>query len=61
VFSALCARKSHDPYATPFQQFKTIVTVVLMWALVTFPLTVLGSMRGKAHAVAFDSYVVQRH
>jgi len=35
--------------------FSTIVIIMLLWALVTFPLTIFGSIRGRNSAIAFDA------
>ena len=34
--------------------FATVLVVILMWSLVTFPLTVFGAMRGRAAAAKYD-------
>jgi len=38
--------------ALPFQ---TIAVILLLWALVTFPLTIFGAMRGRIAATPFDA------
>eukprot|EP00741_Cyanophora_paradoxa_P001117 tig00000459_g1077.t1 len=43
--------------ATVALPFSTILLIFLLWALVTFPLTVLGGIAGKNTAAAFDAPV----
>jgi hypothetical protein len=43
------------PQSTAALPFGTIVIIVLMWAVITFPLTVLGGIAAKNAKVEFNA------